>query len=92
MQANTSSNIYGIMRSSREALPIQKLMTAITTDLGYTAGVIELGQFQSFLSFMCLFFLLHRSSKLHHRETSLSSSAAGMPSGLENQGWPFISQ
>ncbi len=92
MRANTSKNIYDIMRSSREALPIQKLMTAITTDLGYSAGVIELGQFQSFLSFMCLFFLLHRSSKLHHRETSLSSSAAGMPSGLENQGWPFISQ
>jgi hypothetical protein len=31
MLANTSNNIYDIMRSSREALPIQKL-TTITTD------------------------------------------------------------
>ncbi len=31
MRANTSNNIYDIMRSSREALPIQKL-TTITTD------------------------------------------------------------
>jgi hypothetical protein len=31
MRANMSNNIYDIMRSSREALPIQKL-TTITTD------------------------------------------------------------
>ncbi len=33
MRANTSNNIYGIMRSSREALPIQKLTTITTNGL-----------------------------------------------------------